>query len=105
MGSNFSCAASDFDGDGVKPRLGDIPESCVALVLAQLDPLEICNLARLNRAFRGASLADFIWESKLPPNYRVIIDKVLDDPKLLNLSRRDIFARLCRPNPFDSSKV
>lgn len=85
----------------MKPGLGDIPESCVALVLAYLDPPEICNLARLNRAFHGASSADFIWESKLPPNYRDIIDKVLDEPKLLNLGKMDIYARLCRPNPFD----
>ncbi|KAI3931044.1 hypothetical protein MKW92_031627 [Papaver armeniacum] len=35
--------------------LGDMPESCVASVLMYLDPPEICKLARLNQAFRGAS--------------------------------------------------
>ncbi|OWM64186.1 F-box protein PP2-A13 [Punica granatum] len=103
MGASLSGPASDFNGDSslAKPRLGDIPESCVALVLVYLDPPEICNLARLNRAFHGASSADFIWESKLPPNYRAIIEQVLDEPKLLNLGKKDIYARLCRPNPFD----
>jgi hypothetical protein len=43
-----------------KPSLGDLPESCVALFLVNLDPLEIYKLARLNQAFRGASLADFV---------------------------------------------
>lgn len=103
MGANFSGAASDFNGDGsaVKPKLGDIPESCVALVLSYLDPPEICNLARTNQAFRGASSANFIWESKLPVNYRDIVERVLDNPKVLNLEKKDIYARLCRTNPFD----
>ncbi|KAJ6344227.1 hypothetical protein OIU76_005866 [Salix suchowensis] len=75
MGANLSCATlCDTNGEGPssKPRLGDIPESCLALVLMHLDPPDICKLARLNRAFRGASSADFIWESKLPSNYKFI---------------------------------
>ncbi|KAK4802661.1 hypothetical protein SAY86_000864 [Trapa natans] len=103
MGANLSGKASDFDGSCslVRPQLGDIPESCVALVLTHLDPTEICNLARLNMAFHSASSADFIWASKLPQNYRDITEKVLDEPKLLNSQIKDIYARLCRPNPFD----
>ncbi|KAK4744629.1 hypothetical protein SAY87_010941 [Trapa incisa] len=103
MGANFSGAGSDFDGDdpAVRPRLGDIPESCVALVLLYLDPPEICCLARTNRAFRSASSADFIWESKLPRNYRDIVERVLDNPKVLSLEKKDVYARLCRPNRFD----
>lgn len=103
MGASFSGISSDKDGDDAlsKPRLGDIPESCVASVLMYLDPPEICSLARLNRAFRGASSADFIWASKLPENYGVIVEKVLEEPKVLNLGKREIYARLCRPNSFD----
>ncbi|KAK3434816.1 hypothetical protein EUGRSUZ_D02244 [Eucalyptus grandis] len=105
MGSSFSGFSSDSDADGdgalAKPRLGDIPESCVAAVLMHLDPTQICSLARLNRAFRGASSADFIWEAKLPENYGTIVEKVLDEPKVLNLGKKEIYARLCRPNSFD----
>jgi hypothetical protein len=54
----------------LKPNLGDVPEGCVALILTHLDPPEICKLAWLNRAFRGASSADFVWESKLHPEAR-----------------------------------
>jgi len=36
-------------------------------------------MARLNRAFHGASSADFVWESKLPANYPQILDKIYDD--------------------------
>ncbi|XP_048333364.2 F-box protein PP2-A13 [Ziziphus jujuba] len=101
MGANMSGGVTDMEGV-VKPRLGDIPESCVALVLMYMDPPEICKLARLNRAFRGASSADFIWESKLPSNYRFIIEKVFQETKMVdNLGKREIYARLCKPNSFD----
>ncbi|KAA3475312.1 F-box protein PP2-A13 [Gossypium australe] len=103
MGANISGAMVDRDegGSPLQPRLGDIPESCAALVLAMLDPPEICKLARVNRSFHGASSADFIWESKLPSNYIFIVEKVLRDTTLLNLQKKQLYAGLCRPNPFD----
>lgn len=115
MGANFS--SSDSIDSSLRPRLEDIPESCIALVLSYLDPPEICKLARLNRSFHDASSADFIWESKLPSNYRFIARKLKmfedndddgceDGKKLLDLKgfclcKKDIFARLSRPNSFD----
>ncbi|CAK9134456.1 unnamed protein product [Ilex paraguariensis] len=101
MGANLSSIQSESDGQSQKHKLGDIPESCVALVLSYFDPPEICKLAGLNRTFRAASLADFIWESKLPSNYRFIIEKLLDDDNLCKLDKKDLYARLCRPNSFD----
>jgi hypothetical protein len=73
LGSNGSSALQP------KPSLGDLPESCVALLLVNLDPLEICKLARLNRAFCGASLANFVWESKLSSNYKALVREVLGE--------------------------
>ena len=104
MGANLTCATlCDTNGESpsLKPRLGDIPESCLALVLMHLDPPDICKLARLNRAFRGASSADFIWESKLPSNYKFICEKVLDEKSVVGLEKKDVYARMCRPYPFD----
>ncbi|KAJ4952103.1 hypothetical protein NE237_028935 [Protea cynaroides] len=83
-----------------KTGLGDLPESCVASILMNLDPPDICKFARLNRAFRGASSADFVWESKLPSNYRYLVEKLFDKVPV-NLSKKDIYARLCQPNSFD----
>lgn len=101
----MSAGGSDTDPP-LQPMLGDIPESCIASVLMYLDPPEICKLARLNRAFRGASGADFIWELKLPTNYRYIMEKVFDEETILKLGKKDVYARLCRRNPFDDgSKV
>ncbi|KAM1050435.1 hypothetical protein ACFX13_032903 [Malus domestica] len=105
MGSSFSSVSKSENPVAVlslpsKPGLGDLPESCAALILGYLDPPEICKLANLNRAFRGASWADFIWESKLPSNYQTIVGKVFGDG-LENLGKRDVYTRLCQPNSFD----
>ncbi|XP_077241203.1 F-box protein PP2-A15-like [Tasmannia lanceolata] len=84
----------------IGPGLGDIPENCVACVFLHLTPPEICNLARLNRSFRGASSSDSVWVSKLPPNYQDLLDK-FPPHRYQNLSKKDIFALLSRPVPFE----
>ncbi|KAB1210741.1 F-box protein PP2-A13 [Morella rubra] len=99
MGAGFSGFAVENNGPS-KPSLGDVPENCISTILTYLDPPEICKLARLNRAFRGASEANFVWASKLPSNYKFLVHKVLhEDPE--NLAKKDIYARLCRPSRFD----
>ncbi|XP_062226490.1 F-box protein PP2-A13-like isoform X2 [Phragmites australis] len=96
--------------------LGDMPEGCVAAVLLYLDPPEICHVARLNRAFRGAASADCVWTAKFPANYRYLAalaaaaddDCGCDDPTEGNVRccssatiKKEIYARLCRPTHFD----
>lgn len=105
MGANVSSIDTNCD-DGLnylpfKPKLDDIPEACVALLLSYLDPPEICKLSRINRVFRAASSADFIWEPKLPSNYNYILQQLLalkvDDA----LCKKDLFAKLSSPRSFD----
>ncbi|WVZ17406.1 hypothetical protein V8G54_010388, partial [Vigna mungo] len=60
----------------------------------------ICNLARLNLAFRSAVSSDSVWEAKLPRNYQELLDLVLPE-RHRNLSKKDIFALLSRPLSFD----
>ncbi|WVY98225.1 hypothetical protein V8G54_030376 [Vigna mungo] len=72
MGASLSSLGAN--GSTVGPGLGDIPESCVACVFLYLTPPEICNLARLNRSFRGAASSDSVWEAKLPRNYQDLLD-------------------------------
>jgi hypothetical protein len=86
--------------------MGDLPELCAAEVLLRLDAPEICQLARLNRAFRGAAGADFVWEAKLPENYRHLIGYVEGGGEEGRRRRRragkkEIYARLSRPVAFD----
>ncbi|KAD5508296.1 hypothetical protein E3N88_15999 [Mikania micrantha] len=90
MGSGFSsflvmCSPSSSLAESPETGLGDLPESVVGSVLVHLSPQEICRFAGLNRAFRGASSADFVWESKLPENYgsRVWLHKGTGKPCLL----------------------
>ncbi|CAO2839421.1 unnamed protein product [Amaranthus hypochondriacus] len=82
------------------PGLGDIPEACVACVFLYLTPPEICNLARLNRAFRGAASSDGVWETKLPPNYQDLL-QLLPPERYQDLNKKDIFALLARSVSFD----
>ncbi|OAY42822.1 F-box protein PP2-A15 [Manihot esculenta] len=100
MGASLSNLTEGANGAAMGPGLGDIPESCVACVFTYLTPPEICNLARLNRAFRGAASSDSVWEKKLPPNYQDLL-ALLPPERYQNLSKKDIFALLSRPIPFD----
>ncbi|KAL5545964.1 hypothetical protein UlMin_005651 [Ulmus minor] len=92
--------SEEANGSAVGPGLGDIPESCVACVFMYLTPPEICNLARLNRSFRGAASSDSVWEAKLPSNYQDLLE-LLPPERYHNMSKKDIFALLSRPVPFD----
>ncbi|KAI3681966.1 hypothetical protein L2E82_50276 [Cichorium intybus] len=85
-----------------EPGLGDLPESVVGSVLVHLNPQEICKLASLNRAFRYASSAEFVWESKLPKNYDLFISRVFDNDKFSStLCKKEIYAKLSAPSPID----
>lgn len=100
MGASLSNMGEAVNGSTIGPGLGDIPENCVARVFLHLTPPEICNLARLNRAFRGAASSDAVWETKLPSNYQDLLD-FLPPERYQNLSKKDIYALLSRPVPFD----
>uniref|UniRef100_A0A6N2NLE2 F-box domain-containing protein n=1 Tax=Salix viminalis TaxID=40686 RepID=A0A6N2NLE2_SALVM len=104
MGSGSSGLAFESEGGSgsspSRPNLDDIPESCVSSIFMFLDPPDICKLAKLNKTFHGASSADFVWETKLPSNYKFLVEKVLgQSPE--SLSKKEIYARLCQPNCFD----
>ncbi|MQL99174.1 hypothetical protein Taro_031891 [Colocasia esculenta] len=110
MGTGASSIAGPDGEGGYRPGLEDLPEACVACVLLHLDPPEICRVARLNRAFRGAASADFVWESKLPSNYGYLLEKLAQEEdggghqrrrRAKRLGKKEIYASLCHPNPFD----
>ncbi|PWA98398.1 F-box domain, cyclin-like protein [Artemisia annua] len=100
MGSTYS--TNNNEGSRTS-GLGDLPENCLARILACLDPPDICNLARINRVFRHASSADSVWEVKLPENYRFLAKKLmLYDGSFECLARKDIYVGLCCPVRFSS---
>jgi hypothetical protein len=113
MGAGVSGLAGAEPGGKVArgAGLGDLPELCTAEVLLRLGAPDICRLARLNLAFRGAAGADFVWEAKLPGNYARLL-RFVDEAEEEGgsgrdwsaVGRKDVFARLARPVPFDGGK-
>lgn len=108
MGASISSTAStreknneESNSSSSKTGLGDIPESCISSILMNLDPHEICKLARVNRAFHRASSADFVWESKLPSCYKFLAHKFLGEENLSTMTKKDVYTKLCQPNHFD----
>ncbi|KAL6660281.1 hypothetical protein ACP70R_002403 [Stipagrostis hirtigluma subsp. patula] len=110
MGAGASDLAGMEPGKVARAGLGELPELCAAEVLLYLDAPDICRLARLNRAFRGAAAADFVWETKLPENYGYLM-RFVDGAeegerggKSSGMGKKDIYARLARPVQFDDGK-
>ncbi|QHO20186.1 F-box protein [Arachis hypogaea] len=78
MGISFSSSHSSPPSPSPTCGMDELPESCVALIMEYLDPPQICKLATLTRTFRAASSADFVWESKLPSNYHVLVRQIFN---------------------------
>jgi hypothetical protein len=54
-------------------RLDDLPESCVAHVLALTSPRDVCRCAAVSPSFRDAAESDTVWERFLPADYRALL--------------------------------
>ncbi|KAI7738278.1 hypothetical protein M8C21_024375 [Ambrosia artemisiifolia] len=111
MGSSLSAfllmcsSTSSVSSASPVTSLGDLPDSIVASILVHLSPQDICRFASLNRAFRRASSAEFVWESKLPKNYGLVLSRVFGCNELcLNGCKKDIYAKLSLPNSIDGGK-
>nr|GEY67893.1 hypothetical protein [Tanacetum cinerariifolium] len=94
---NISRRGIDIDSiscvnSGPVTGLGDLPENCLATILANLDPPDI------------SSTADFIWEPKLPENYRTLAEKLMfyEGCSEACLVKKKVYAGLCSPVRFSS---
>ncbi|XP_057838532.1 F-box protein PP2-A15 isoform X1 [Cryptomeria japonica] len=103
MGANLSRVYEGDDGrpPAGYPGLADIPENCIAGIFRHLSPLDICKLARLNRAFKGAASSDLVWAEKLPVCYQDMLSK-LPLSKGQFLPKKEIYALLCKPISLDN---
>ncbi|CAD5334664.1 unnamed protein product [Arabidopsis thaliana] len=88
--------------------LEDVPENCITAMFMYMEPPEICLLARVNKSFHRASRSDAVWEDKLPSNYKFLVRRILEDQQQVGVKdkliyrKKEIYARLCRPNLFDA---
>lgn len=87
----------ELDNEQSEVVLGDLPEVCLATILACLPPREVAKLACVCRSFRDASNFDSVWESMLPPRYKDILALDLDVVLAQIPSKREIFNHLCKP--------
>ncbi|GJZ06339.1 F-box protein PP2-A12-like protein [Tanacetum coccineum] len=95
MGSVAStCIIPPSGDDNNKSPFGELPESVVSSIMTHLNPQDICRLAVVNKAFYAASSADFIWDVKLPQNYKTSDGHVL--------CKKDVYANLCGLNSLDA---
>ncbi|KAG7533899.1 F-box domain [Arabidopsis thaliana x Arabidopsis arenosa] len=108
MGVASSSIAGSEPFAGKLCGLEDVPENCVTAMFMYMEPPEICLLARVNKSFHRASRSDAVWEHKLPPNYKFLVRRILEDQnevgekEKLIIRKKEIYARLCRPNLFDA---
>lgn len=79
--------------------LGELPESCAAMILARLSPPDICKFAGLNKTFHRASSADFVWQTKLPANYDLLVRKLFDESPS-RVSNKEIYSWFSKPIRF-----
>jgi hypothetical protein len=84
-----------------------------AMVLLYLDQPKIYQVARLNSAFRDAASVDYVWAAKLPANYRYLAALTVaaddegcgdGDASGKRLTKKEIYARLCRSTLFDAAE-
>jgi hypothetical protein len=60
--------------------LGDLPESCIALILRLTAPRDVARLACVSPAFRAAADWDMVWESRLPVDLEAILAQATNAP-------------------------
>ncbi|KAF7035003.1 hypothetical protein CFC21_045941 [Triticum aestivum] len=92
----MATAATEED----RTRLCDLPEACVAHVLALTSPRDACRCAAVSPCFRDAAESDVIWARFLPLDYRAILQLHQAPARRLPLSRSGSMAA----SPSGSSK-
>ncbi|XP_044958173.1 F-box protein PP2-B10-like [Hordeum vulgare subsp. vulgare] len=65
MGSH----ASGMETAEERTRVCDLPEACVAHVIALTSPRDACRCAAVSPCFRDAAESDVVWARFLPPDY------------------------------------
>ncbi|KAF7096901.1 hypothetical protein CFC21_098785 [Triticum aestivum] len=75
-------------------RLEDLPESCLAHVLALTSPRDACRCAAVSPSFREAAESDAVWDRFLPPDYRAVLLRCCSGRPPPLSSKKDAYLRL-----------
>ncbi|KAM3191888.1 hypothetical protein ACQJBY_069248 [Aegilops geniculata] len=87
-------AATTATAEEEVTRLEDLPESCVAHVLALTSPRDACRFAAVSPSFREAAESDAVWDRFLPPDCRAILLRCCSGRPPPLSSKKDAYLRL-----------
>eukprot|EP00253_Pinus_taeda_P009255 PITA_09255 len=82
--------------------LGNLPESCMSIILGLTTPRDVCRFSAVSNTFRLAGYSDSVWEKMLPIQYRHLLSR-LDSPLQFS-SKKELYFTLCHPQLIDCSK-
>jgi hypothetical protein len=94
--SGTTAAAAPSSSKSTSTQLSDLPDICIAMMLACLSPIEVAKLACVCRSFYDASHSDLVWESFLPPSYHYLL-ALQPNPPPEFASKKEVFDHLCKP--------
>jgi len=89
-------AAAPSSSKSTSTQLSDLPDICIAMMLACLNPIEVVKLACVCRSFYDASHSDLVWETFLPPSYHNLL-ALQPNPPPEFASKKEVFDHLCKP--------
>jgi hypothetical protein len=87
MGSQSTGVETAAEGGPGQSRAFDLPEACLAHVLALTSPRDACRCAAVSPCFREAAGSDTVWARFLPPDYPAILQLHQPPAPRLFLSR------------------
>uniref|UniRef100_A0A0D9X4D3 F-box domain-containing protein n=1 Tax=Leersia perrieri TaxID=77586 RepID=A0A0D9X4D3_9ORYZ len=89
--------------------VGELPEACLADVIALTSPRDACRLAAVSPSFRAAAESDVVWERFLPPDYRAIMPSpspAAGDGGKRRRMKKGVYLGLCdKPVPVDDGTM
>ncbi|CAM6062893.1 unnamed protein product [Sphagnum tenellum] len=96
-GSEQVAAGSSAEAPWRKTEFSDLPEICIAMMLACLSPVEVAKLACVSRSFLDASESDLVWERFLPPPPYIHKLLAVHPNPPSQFACKEVFHHLCQP--------
>jgi hypothetical protein len=96
-GSEQVAAGSSAEDPWRKTEFSDLPDICIAMMLACLSPVEVAKLACVSLSFLDASQSDLVWERFLPPPPYIHKLLAVHPNPPSQLACKEVFHHLCQP--------
>ncbi|KAL2345639.1 hypothetical protein Fmac_006924 [Flemingia macrophylla] len=77
-----------------------LPHDCFAHILSFTSPQDVCRSSLVSSTLQSMADSDDVWAKFLPFNYEEIVSRLVA-PSLSCSSMKDLFSKLCKPQPID----